>query len=71
MHGNGQFMAGIPVQSTAPSASGYKYWYDTSGTQVVLKMSDGIYHTSKPFYEISHISNETIIKKFNLDLSSI
>ena len=33
-----------------------------------LKMSDGIYHTSKPFYEISHISNETIIKKFNLDL---
>lgn len=41
MHGNGQFMAGIPVQSTAPSASGYKYWYDTSGTQVVLKMSDG------------------------------
>lgn len=33
-----------------------------------LKMSDGIYHTSKPFYEISHISNETIIKSFNLDL---
>ncbi len=26
-----------------------------------LKMSDGIYHTSKPFYEISHISNETIM----------
>lgn len=33
-----------------------------------LKMSDGIYHTSKPFYEISHITNETIIKSFNLDL---
>ena len=41
MHGNGQFMAGIPVQSTAPSASNYKYWYDTSGTEAVLKMSDG------------------------------
>lgn len=33
-----------------------------------LKMNDGIYHASKPFYEISHISNETIIKSFNLDL---
>lgn len=33
-----------------------------------LKMSDGIYHTSKPFYEISHIANETIIKSFNIDL---
>ncbi|KAB7889740.1 hypothetical protein [Poseidonibacter ostreae] len=33
-----------------------------------LKMSDGIYHTSKPFYEINHISNETIIKSFNLNL---
>lgn len=41
MHGNGQFMAGIPVQSTAPSASTNKYWYDTSGTEAVLKMSDG------------------------------
>lgn len=41
MHGNGQFMAGIPVQSTAPSASNYKYWYDTSGTEAILKMSDG------------------------------
>ena len=33
-----------------------------------LKMSDGIYHTSKPFYKISHIANETIIKSFNIDL---
>ena len=33
-----------------------------------LKMNDGIYHTSKPFYKISHIANETIIKSFNLDL---
>lgn len=33
-----------------------------------LKMSDGVYHTSKPFYEINHISNETIIKSFDLDL---
>ncbi|MCT7487088.1 hypothetical protein N5T98_10855 [Aliarcobacter cryaerophilus] len=33
-----------------------------------LKMSDGIYHTSKPFYEINHIANETIIKSFNIDL---
>ncbi len=41
MHGNGQFMTGIPVQSTAPSASSNKFWYDTSGTYVVLKMSDG------------------------------
>lgn len=41
MHGNGQFMAGIPVQSTAPSASSNKFWYDTSGQEVVLKMSDG------------------------------
>ncbi len=41
MHGNGQFMSGIPVQSTAPNASNYKFWYDTSGAEVVLKMSDG------------------------------
>lgn len=41
MHGNGQFMAGIPIQSTAPNASAYKYWYDTSGTEAILKMSDG------------------------------
>ncbi|MFA6395667.1 MAG: hypothetical protein WCW84_06835 [Sulfurimonas sp.] len=41
MHGNGQFMAGIPVQSYAPSAITNKYWYDTSGTNVVLRMSDG------------------------------
>ena len=41
MHGNGQFMAGIPIQSTAPSAATYKYWYDTSGTEAILKMSDG------------------------------
>ncbi len=33
-----------------------------------LKMSYGIYHTSNPIYEISHISNETIIKSFNLDM---
>ena len=33
-----------------------------------LKMSDSIYHTSNPIYEISHISNETIIKSFNLDM---
>jgi hypothetical protein len=42
LHGNGQFMAGIPVQSTAPSAATNKYWYDTSGTSAVLKMSDGL-----------------------------
>lgn len=41
MHGNGQFMTGIPVQSAAPSASAHKFWYDTSGTEAVLKMSDG------------------------------
>lgn len=33
-----------------------------------LKMSDGIYHTSKPFYEISHISNESFVKTFDLKL---
>ncbi len=33
-----------------------------------LKMSDGIYHTSKPFYEINHISNESIVKMFDLEL---
>lgn len=41
IHGNGQFMTGIPVQSTAPNASTNKYWYDTSGTEAILKMSDG------------------------------
>jgi len=30
-----------------------------------LKFSDGIYHTSKPNYTISHISNEIITKKFD------
>lgn len=33
-----------------------------------LKMSDGIYHTSKPTYQISYIGNETIIKSFNLNM---
>lgn len=40
-HGNGQFMAGIPVQSSAPNAATNKYWYDTSAPEVLLKMSDG------------------------------
>jgi len=30
-----------------------------------LKYSDGMYHTSKPHYRISHISNEMITKKFD------
>lgn len=33
-----------------------------------LKMSDGIYHASKPFYMISHISNESFVKMFDLNL---
>ena len=41
MHGNGQFMTGIPVQSATPSASAYRYWYDTSGTYAILRISDG------------------------------
>jgi hypothetical protein len=31
----------IIASSSQPSASIYKFWYDTSGTQVVLKVSDG------------------------------
>ncbi|MDY0179723.1 hypothetical protein [Aliarcobacter skirrowii] len=41
MHGSGLFMNGIPVQATAPDKIKYKYWYDSSGTKVILKMSDG------------------------------
>lgn len=41
MHGNGQFMTGIPVQSVAPDPSTNRYWYDTSGDYVYLKMSNG------------------------------
>lgn len=37
----GDFLMGVPIQATAPSASTYKYWYDTSGTQITLKVSDG------------------------------
>jgi type II secretory pathway pseudopilin PulG len=29
MHGRGLFMTGIPVQSTPPSDTSLKYWYDT------------------------------------------
>lgn len=41
---------------------------DYSQQLTFLKISDGIYHTSNPIYEVSHISNETIIKSFNLDM---
>jgi len=33
-----------------------------------LKKSDGVYHTSKPFYKILHISNDSIIKNFTIPL---
>ncbi|MCT7646683.1 hypothetical protein [Aliarcobacter butzleri] len=41
MHGNALLMTGVPIQSTPPDSSIYKYWYDTSGTKVVLKIYDG------------------------------
>lgn len=41
MHGSGLFMNGIPVQATAPDKIKYKYWYDSFGPKVILKMSDG------------------------------
>lgn len=41
MHGNALLMTGVPIQNTAPDSSIYKYWYDTSGSKVVLKIYDG------------------------------
>ncbi|MGJ0288988.1 phage tail protein [Aliarcobacter cryaerophilus] len=41
MHGNALLMTGIPIQNTEPDSSIYKYWYDTSGSKVVLKIYDG------------------------------
>lgn len=40
MHGRGLFMTGIPVQATPPSDTSLKYWYDTSGKEVALRMYD-------------------------------
>lgn len=41
MHGNALLMTGIPIQATPPDSNINKYWYDTSGTKVVLKIYDG------------------------------
>lgn len=40
MHGRGLFMTGIPVQATPPADTSLKYWYDTSGKEVALRMYD-------------------------------
>lgn len=40
MHGRGLFMTGIPVQATPPTDTSLKYWYDTSGIEVALRMYD-------------------------------
>lgn len=40
MHGRGLFMTGIPVQATPPTDTSLKYWYDTSGKEVALRMYD-------------------------------
>lgn len=40
MHGRGLFMTGIPVQATEPTDTSLKYWYDTSGKEVALRMYD-------------------------------
>lgn len=42
MHGNALLMTGIPIQATPPDSNIYKYWYDTSGTKVVLKIYNGV-----------------------------
>ena len=42
MHGSGLFMSGIPTQDTPPDLSKYKYWYDTSGKETILKVSNGL-----------------------------
>lgn len=39
LHGNGQFMSGIPVQPTPPASSSV-YWYDTSSAYTQLRMYD-------------------------------
>lgn len=41
MHGNALLMTGIPIQATPPDSNTNKYWYDTSGSKVVLKIYDG------------------------------
>ena len=41
MHGNALLMTGIPIQATPPDSNSNKYWYDTSGSKVVLKIYDG------------------------------
>ena len=41
MHGNALLMTGIPIQATPPDSNINKYWYDTSGSKVVLKIYDG------------------------------
>ena len=33
-------MTGIPVQATPPTDTSLKYWYDTSGKEVALRMYD-------------------------------
>lgn len=47
MHGRGLFMTGIPVQSTQPADTSLKYWYDTSGKEVALRMYDPTSNTWK------------------------
>lgn len=41
MHGNGQFITGVPIQATPPTNTDIKYWYDTSGANIILKIFDG------------------------------
>jgi hypothetical protein len=41
MHGNALLMTGIPIQATPPDSNINKYWYDTSGSKVILKIYDG------------------------------
>ena len=41
LHGNGNLFSNITTQATRPTATQNKYWYDTSGSTRVLKVSDG------------------------------
>ena len=41
MHGNALLMTGIPIGPNEPTDPDSRYWYDTSGSKVVLKIRDG------------------------------
>ena len=44
------------------------FFGDFSEQLPFLKMSDGIYHASRPIYKINHIFNETINKSFDVSM---